>query len=193
MVDIGRDFRATIKRYNGYVYLDIRRHYKDEVGDWKPGVPGVSLSQDRWTVFKSDAPEVVEASADQQIDLGGGRSFGKYNHTLYLSRYRYGDIAPRDHDFLTDNNYRQLMDAIKTIDDEFDRMVKEPIEAVPEKKAARKRKSQGSRRAGKKKKDDTPLVTELVGRPNPAAEALNNWPDFGPSVNLASLINSDFA
>ena len=80
MVDIGRDYLATVKRYNGWMYLDIRRHYKPSGEEnLTPGVPGMSLSQSQWGRFKAEAPEVVTENADQEIDLVGDRAFGKYN------------------------------------------------------------------------------------------------------------------
>ena len=53
----GEHIRIGLNEYEGKEYIDIRQHYKNEEGEWRPTKKGVTLPTERLV----DLKEAIEA------------------------------------------------------------------------------------------------------------------------------------
>jgi len=54
----GSKRRATVRKYNGKVLVDIREFYKDKDGEDKPGKKGISLGLAQWETLKNNVKTI---------------------------------------------------------------------------------------------------------------------------------------
>ena len=61
----GENVRVAINEYQGRTYLDIRQHFENQDGEWKPTQKGVTIPVDKIDELK-DALDNLEIPEDSQ-------------------------------------------------------------------------------------------------------------------------------
>ncbi|KAK1924380.1 transcriptional Coactivator p15-domain-containing protein [Papiliotrema laurentii] len=62
---LGEYRRATVRRYEGQVLVDIREFYKDKTsGQIRPGAKGISLKPEQWELLKNNSSKIDDLLAE---------------------------------------------------------------------------------------------------------------------------------
>jgi len=56
-VDLGNKRRATVRKFKGAVFIDLREYYGDD-DDEKPGKKGIALNKAQWDILKENASTI---------------------------------------------------------------------------------------------------------------------------------------
>jgi len=51
MIKIGKDIQVELSEYKGKKYVSIRKYYKDDSGELKPGKARISMPLEVWKEF----------------------------------------------------------------------------------------------------------------------------------------------
>jgi len=62
-VSLGKNRRATVRKFNGKPLIDIREFYVDKEEQLKPGKKGISLTPEQWEALKQCLPAIDGALA----------------------------------------------------------------------------------------------------------------------------------
>ena len=49
-----------VREYRGHTFADLRIHYRDDAGEWKPSNKGVTISPATWPEFRAAIDQLEE-------------------------------------------------------------------------------------------------------------------------------------
>jgi len=66
MIEIGKNIRIGVSEFKGKKYIGIRKYYKSESGEMKPGKNGISMSENDWREFTEKFDD-IKSDIDKEL------------------------------------------------------------------------------------------------------------------------------